>query len=495
MVARRAKLLLGLVALLAAPLAGAADLQTLISALKMQDYQQALTLAKELNAQNVTDPRIWTLEGLANEGLKNRAEALRNYRSALEIKPDYLPALKAKAQLEYADSDQEAGKTLERIVKLEPADQVTHAMLAALAYKQGNCTLAVTQYRQSLNVIATRPDALIQYGECLLKRGQPDGAVAVLAQVAALEPNQWWSHYNWASAEMSRHRAVEAIKILQPVLNVASVEPEVLDLAAAAYEASGDTPRAVELLRKAIMAQPKSETYYLHFADLSFDHMSFQVGIDMINAGLTQLPKSAKLYLARGILWGQLGDFAKAESDFGHADQLDGEGAISGAAASLAELQNSHLAKALQTARTKLKSNPQDAMLYYVKAETLKQMGVGPETPEFREAVDSVSVAVRFKPGFAAARNLLGSLYMQENKLPLAGEQFRAVLKEDPADQTAIYHLIQISRRAGRNEDVPRLMEQLAQAKATQRQRDQAAGRYRLVEAQSPTAVRPIIPK
>ena len=444
-------------ALLALPLHGAADLQTLISALKQQDYQQALILAKELIEQNHSDPRIWTLEGMANEGLSNRVEALSDYRSALQIKPDYLPALKAEAQLEYADNNAGAGKTLEHIVKLEPADEVSHAMLAALAYKKGSCESAVAQYRLSTNIIATKPDALTQYGECLLKREQPDEAAAVLRQVVALEPNRWWSRYNLAAAEMSRKKDAEAIQILEPLINTEPVQPQVLDLAAQAFE---DTPQAVQFQRKAILAQPENETYYLHFTDLCFDHRSFQVGVDMIDAGLTKLPNSAKLYLARGILWSQLGDFTKAETDFDRADRLGGDAAIGGAAASLAELQNSNLDKALQVARTKLKSNPHDPLLHYVEAETLKQMGVEAGTAEFREALESASTAVRLKPDFAAARNLLGSLYLQENKLQLASEQFRAVFKEDPTDQIV------------------------------QRQRDDANGRYRLVEAPTAASVR-----
>lgn len=486
--ARRARLLLQSLVLFAGVIAGSrilrsADLQDVISALRNQDYRSALTLAKELSAQDASDPRIWTLQGMANEGLKNKVEALRDYKSALKLKPDYLPALKAEAQLEYADGDAGAARTLERIVKIEPADQTSHAMLAALAYKQGNCSSAVAQYRQCSDVISVKPDALTQYGECLLKENQPDQAIIALTQVIALEPHRWWPRYNLASAQLSRKKAGEALEILQPLLNAPPVQSEVLDLAGEAYEASGDTPHGVELLRKAILAQPQNETYYLHFTDLCFDHSSFQVGIDMIDAGLTQLPRSAKLYLARGILWGQLGDFAKAESDFDHADRLDPNGVISGAATSLAELQNSNLKQALQLARRKLVTSPDDPMLNYVKAETLRQMGVGPDTAEFREALESASVAVRLKPGFAAARNLLGSLYMQESKLQLAAELFRAVLKEDPADQTAIYRLIQISRKTGRSGEIPGLMKQLAQARTTQRESDQAARRYRLVEA------------
>ena len=476
--------LLRLFPLLAMPLYAGTDLSTVIAALRAHDYQRALSLTKELDKSSAGDPRLSFLEGMANEGLNDKTEALRNYRYALKIKPDFLPALKAEAQMEYAEGTPAAGTTLGRIVELKPGDEVSHAMLGALAYKSGDCASALTHYHQSTNVISNKPDALTQYGECLLQQKQADPAVAALTQALTLEPTQWWSHYNLAAAELSRKNAQKAVEILKPLLDREPIPPQVLDLSASAYEALGDTPQAAKLLRQAILAAPDNESYYLHFANLSFDHTSFQVGVDMINAGLTRLPQSARLYLARGILLGQLGDFAKAENDFDKADKFSGREAIAGAAASLAELQNSNLDRALQLSRAKLRDTPADPMLHYVKAETLKQMGVAPGSPEFDEAVQSATAAVRLKPSFAAARNLLGSLYMQEGKLPLASQQFTEVLKADSADQTALYHLLQIARRSGKTEDVPTLMKELAKAKSTQRQRDEAAGQYRLVEAQ-----------
>ncbi len=488
MVLRYAKLLLCAVAIVAASLGDATDVQTVISALRAQDFQRALTLAKELNVQGAPDPRVLTLEGMANEGLKNRAEALQNYDAALRIKPDYLPALKAKAQLEYATGDTGAEKSLQQILKLEPGDEVSHAMVAALDYKQGNCKSAVIEYRQSQDAIAQKADALTQYGECLLRQHESDQAANVLRQAVLVEPDQWWTRYNLAVAEMSRDRPGEAVNVLEPALAGSNVQPDMLDLAAQANEASGNTPRAVELFRKAILSQPRQETYYLHFADLCFDHQSFRVGVDMIDAGLTQLPKSAKLHLARGILRVQLGDFTRAENDFDTADRLNGNARISGAAASLAELQNSNLDKALQLARTTLQSNPHDPMLHYVKAETLKQMGVEPGSAEFREALNSAEFAVHLKPDFTAARNLLGSLYLRENDVQLATKQFEAILKLDPLDETAIYHLLQIARKAGETERVTEFMQRLAQARAVQRQKDEDTLRYRLVEADEPSA-------
>ncbi len=479
--------ILRLALLVSGAMARAADLTPVITALRAQDYQRALTLAHEMRSQTPSDPRVWTLEGMANEGLKNRPEALKDYRAAVRLHRDYVPALKAEAQLEYADGNPESKTILEHLVRLDSTDQVSHAMLAALAYKEKNCGAAVAEYRQSSTVISTNAEALTQFGECLLQEGQPEPAIAALSQVATLKPADWQSRYNLASAEMADKQPAKAMETLQADLSSADVAPEVLNLAARAYEASGDTPRAVESLRQAILRQPKKEAYYLNFADLCFDHTSFQVGVDMIDAGLTQLPRSANLYLARGILFGQLGDFAKAESDFDHADSLDRSGTVSGAAASLAELQNSNLSKALAIARGRLKTNPRDPMLHYVKAATLKQMGAQPGSSDFQEAVTSAQIAVRLKPDFSAARNLLGSLYLQQGKYRLAEEQFRAVLKADPIDQTALYHLIQVSRKSGETREVPGLVKQLSEARMAQRRRDEATAKYRLVEVKKGT--------
>jgi len=44
-------------------------------------------------------------------------------------------------------------------------------------------------------------------------------------------------------------------------------------------------------------------------------HGSYAVGIDFVNMGLSRLPNSAALYMARGVLYGQNGDFEKAMAD------------------------------------------------------------------------------------------------------------------------------------------------------------------------------------
>ena len=86
-------------------------------------------------------------------------------------------------------------------------------------------------------------------------------------------------------------RPKDAIATLQPLLQAKPTDADVLGLAASAYEADGNTPEAVRILRQAIVADPHNVNLYLDFTNLCLDHQSYQVGVDMIDAGLAADPK------------------------------------------------------------------------------------------------------------------------------------------------------------------------------------------------------------
>ena len=91
-------------------------------------------------------------------------------------------------------------------------------------------------------------------------------------------------------------------------------------MAAAAYEANKDTPKAVKTLHDAIVKDPHNVALYVDFANIAMTHQSFQAGIEMVNSGINLEPKAADLYLARGVLYVQIADYEKAEADFEKAE-------------------------------------------------------------------------------------------------------------------------------------------------------------------------------
>jgi len=257
---------------------------------------------------------------------------------------------------------------------------------------------------------------------------------------------------------------------------------ETLELASAAYEAGDQTDQAVDLLKQAINLDPTDVSLYLHFADISSVHQSFQVGINVVNDGISQQPKAAPLYFARGVLYVQTGQFDKAQADFEKAYELDPNQSLTAAAQGLAALEANDLDKALATVQTKLKAKPDDPTLLYLEADVLVKKEAEPGTPEFQLAMRSARRAIALRPNLGPAHAVLAKLYLQAGQYPEAIEQCKKALEIDPKDQTSLYRLIQALRKTGNDNEVPGLLKRLASIRQQTTKEEMEHYRYKLVE-------------
>jgi tetratricopeptide (TPR) repeat protein len=460
--------------------------QAIQAALRARDFTQALELANSALKQSPRDAKLWMLQGVSEAGLGKNKEALISFHKALSISPDNLPALEGAVQLEYESDSAHAIPHLNRILQQQPNDLTAHAMLAVAAHKQHDCATAVKHFAQSTQLISSQPSAVAEYGSCLMDLDRAQDAVSVFNQLLAKFPDNSHARFTLASAQLAAHLGKEAVETLQPLLDIKDPEPDVLALASSAYEVQGDTPKAVQLLRQAIVANPKKIKYYLDFATLSFNHQSFQVGVDMVNVGLKQLPDVASLYVARGVLYIQMAQYDKGEADFQTATRLNPRESSGVIAQGMAQIQQSNLDEALATANAQIKTHPKEAFLYYLKAQILVQKGTTTGTPEFREAVAAATHATQLNPDFVLARDVLGSLYLKSGQLDLAVAQCRAALRINPSDQESLYHLIQALRqnRKGSKTEMADLVKRLSDLRRESREQEGAANQYRLYEVE-----------
>ena len=200
--------------------------------------------------------------------------------------------------------------------------------------------------------------------------------MSVFSRLLALDPANPETRHYLATAQLMAERPNDAIETLKPLLQASDPNSKTLQLAASAYEAAGDTPQAVSLLRQAIISDPRNVALYLDFASISMDHQSFPAGIAMINSGLNLQPNAAELYLARGVLYVQMAQYDQAEADFDKANALNPERAIGSAALGLEAVQKNSPDEALATVRSRLAKKPNDAYLLFLQAEILNQKGV-----------------------------------------------------------------------------------------------------------------------
>lgn len=453
----------------------------IVDAIRRGAYPEAIQLSQAALDKNPANYQIWTLKGVALSRSHQEPQALAAYRQALKLSPDYLAALEGAAEIEYRTGDENAIPHLQRVVTQRPQDPTAHAMLGVLEYRRKNCPAAIENFRSAGSALTKQPAALTQYGSCLASLERYDEALPLFEEVLALQPEAEHARYNLALAQWMAKQGKQALETLQPLLDRKPPDDKSLGLAASIYEAENDTPHAVELLRKAILQNPRDVGNYLDFATLSYAHASYSAGIDMVNAGLTQLPNSAQLYMARGVLYGESGEYDKAVADFEKANILDPKISATLTAEGIVQSQQHNIDAAIQAFRVQVQKNPQDAIAHYLLAEALSEKGDAAGTPELAEEIRIAKKAVELNPKLKEARDLLSSLYIRSGQKELAIEQCRAILRDDPKNQQALYHLILALRGSGNRDEVAGLVKQLTESRNAAQAENQHKKRYSLV--------------
>ncbi len=471
------------------------DTNAIANALQGRRFDEAVRLCGQALKSNPESYKLWTLEGMAFARFNQPKEAEAAYGHALKLAPYYLPALEGAAELKYQQGDTHAIPLLKKILTVGGDNATTHGMLAVLEYKQKNCTAAVDDFRLSSSTASGNPTMLTEYGFCLAELKHYTDAAPIFQQALNLQPRVEAARFNLSLAQLLANDGESALTTLQPLLASAGASNDTLNLAADIYQSRDDTPRAVELLRRAIVQEPRNVENYIEFATLSNKYGSFQAGIAMVNAGLANVPKSARLYVARGVLYSQLSDYRNALADFEHANQLDPNLAVASSAEGLMQSQQHNLDAALETFRSAARKRPNDAFTQYLLAEALSEKGYPAGSAGSREEIAAATRAVNLDTGLVAAHDLLASLYLQSGEIQLAVQHSEAALRKDPNDQQALYHLILALRKTDRKGEVAGLSQQLTKLRQSAQAEGQIRRRYQLsVQPASgeATAVAPI---
>ncbi|MGH9446117.1 MAG: tetratricopeptide repeat protein, partial [Terriglobia bacterium] len=424
--------------------------------------------------------RIWTLEGITFSMEGDTAKALHAFHRALLLSPRYPVALRGAAQLLFAAGSPDAIPILKTILNSDGTDQTAREMLALIQAKTGDCTAATANFQRLGAAIQTHLTSLEKYGFCLAQLKRYQEAIPVFVELTKLQPGLSYLRYDLAVVQVLDSRDREAVRTLQPLLDSQHTDAGTLTLASNAYEAIGDTPRAVSLLRRAIVMDPARGENYVRFADLCLIHKSYQAGIEMINAGLERVPNDPSLYISRAMLYSQLAEYGKAEADLQAAEELDPKHGIGPYGLALVQLQASHPNEALATVKAELKSRPHEPLLQYLLARLLMDQGASPGSSAFTKAMSAASLAVQLQPDFLPARDLLARIYIRSGETKLAIRQCRAALKINPSDRTALYHLLVASRADHDEPAVQRLANQLSRIDRLTREKNLHRAHYRL---------------
>lgn len=484
---------LGLVAVAGAafavgPLAqGPPSLNGVAEAIRAGRIEQAVRMADRLSEVAPGDPRPLTLKGFALTQLGQPEEALDSYESALALAPDYLPALQGAAELEMRLGRTQAGERLERIVQIQPGNPTAHAMLGVLAYGTGDCERALEHFGRGESVVSGDAEAMRQRAECRFTLGRFEEAAEDFRRLVAGEQANPALRYNLGLALYEAGRTEEAVREL--LVAVEAVDPpdiDTLSLLADAQHAALDPPGALETLQRAIKNHPRTERLYLQLAELCIEHGAYDLGVEIVDIGIKNIPGSHRILTMRGILLAELGRYDEAEAAFVAAAEADSDTQSAAVGLSLTLQKTGRMDESIEILKDRVAASPDDAVAQFFYAQALIRQGVEPGSPEFQQALQGLLLAAERLPGEAPPKVELGKLYLRA-KQP---EQAITVLEEAaqlaPDDRQATYNLMIALRRLGRASEAAalaaRMREQLDQAQDEEIQRN----RYRLVRTGQP---------
>ena len=423
---------------------------TLLSAMQEGRFAEAVSLADASLKNRADDPWLWTVRGMALEGLGQTAAGLQSEDKALALDAAFVPALKASAQIAYLHHDPKAATYVDRWLKVRPQESSAHAMAGVLAFEANDCTAAILHFSKITQIVARSEKFSAQYSSCLLVQHRPSDAVNVLTEARVAHPASRNLRYDLALAQQQNGQVDQALATLQPADDD---DAGILNLRASLESAAGKLDAAVADLRRAIDMEPLEERNYLDLAMLGIDSGHEKASIDVLAVGIKNLPADAKLYAVRGIAYAQIAKYDEAQADFARAAELDPQSHFGGVAQTVIDVEKAHPEKAIASLRDQVKKTPSDAVADTLLANLLMRGGATPGTADFAEAKAAVKRALQADPNEVQALNLLGAMDQDENDLAGALSAFVQANALAPDNRATLNQMLLLLRRLGRKDE------------------------------------------
>ena len=233
------------------------ELTNLISLYRQGQYQEILNQASQLLEQFPNSINLYNIIGVTNKGLGKLEDAIRAYKQAITIKPDY-----AEAYYNMGNAFQERGKLREAIeafnkaLLLKPDYPKAYYNMGNALKNQGKLEEAIGAYKKAL---ATKPDYAEVYnnmGNALKAQGKLKEAVDASKKAIDLNSGYAEAYYNMGIALQEQGKLDEAIEAYNKALSIKPDYAEAYNNMGVTLTEQGKPEEAIEAYTKALAIKP-----------------------------------------------------------------------------------------------------------------------------------------------------------------------------------------------------------------------------------------------
>lgn len=332
---------------------------------------------------------------------------------------------------------------------------------AALLTASLKCEVALAQSslarnrslpEQATQETAPQPEAELQTGITLTRSGHFAEAIPHFLLARGHVADEFPAEFNLALCYVGVGEFPKAISILAELRSGSHATASVENLLSQAYEGNNQPKEAFEAFQRAATLTPKDEKLYLLVEAPFMEKHDYAQGLHVLEAGLHNLPDSARLHYELGYTLWQLEEPAMAKPEFERATALAPHSLMGYLAAAQESFLLGDLTQAAKTARAGILEGFADYQLLCLLGDVLIHNGASPGTPEFAEAKQALEKSIAARPNYASSQIALGRVLLQEDHVDAAIEHLELGHRLAPQNPTPCLLLATAYRKRGRPE-------------------------------------------
>jgi len=299
----------------------------------------------------------------------------------------------------------------------------------------------------------------LQKGIALTRSGKFEEAIPHFVAARGRVRDDYAVRFNLALCYTATAQYPSAIELLNELRSGGNANADVLNLLTRSLFGSRQPEKAMSAFEDAARLAPKNEKLYVQIAEASMDNGYYELGRHVVETGLKQLPRSARLVFEGAMLLVHLDFLDEAKQELQRVSELAPGSDVAYMAATQKNLFIGEVNEARRVASEGIRKGIRHFMLLTLYGEAVLSSGAEPDSKEFGEGRDALEQAVHQQPGYASAQLALGRLHMLEGRFEKALTHLEAARELDPGNPAVYSNLVRALRGNG---DTTRAEEMLA---------------------------------
>ncbi len=315
----------------------------------------------------------------------------------------------------------------------------------------------------------------LQKGIALTRSGKFLEAIPLLQAIRGQVRNPYAANFNLALCYLATGQYPPAISLLNELRSNGFVNANVENLLAQSLLGNRQPEEAFAAFDRAARQTPKDEKLYIYLAESCMDNGYYDLGLKVTEAGLRNLPRSARIVFEHGMLLAQREFLDEAKQELQKVSELAPGTDVAYIAEAQRNLFEGKAAEALRIADEGIRKGKEHTMLLALYGEAAVLSGIEPGSAEFTAARSALEKVVAQRPLYASAQVSLGKLYLMEGRLDDAIEHLNAARELSPKNPTVYSNLAAAYRRKGDSARAEEVLATLAKLNQEEEERIRTA--------------------